>query len=465
MRLSSVRLSIIGVSYIVIGIKGMPHRTERGGLSVLATEPPQLLSPCLHQLPEDLQNEETRIRNRHVDFLVNRQSADTIRLRSDLIQHVRQFLLDEGHIEVQTPILAAAAGGAVAKPFHTVATEFSDRHLAMRTAPELWLKRMILGGFDRIFEVGPCFRNEGELLPPPFVLIMLIAIGLDISHNPEFTTCEFYRAYADLEELIDMTERMFTGLYELSKIRVHDEFRSLKRRVFDFRIPYRRLDFIPTLEAAINYVPATLDSPPQTEIKRRLPDLSSPDAEWEVLQLFQDLSVAPPATPTLPRLLDKLSSIYVERNCKRPTFIINHPECLSPLSKSFTHPANNQRVSARAELFVDGLEIANMYEEENSPFEQRRKFVQQLAWKDEENAGSGGVDENYLEALEWGLPPTGGWGCGLDRMCMFMAGTLRIGDVLAFGSLRNVVALGKGGVRGSAESNSEGGVEQVDVES
>jgi lysyl-tRNA synthetase class 2 len=142
----------------------MPHKTRRGGLSVLVTELPQLLSPCLHHLPADLHNEETRIRNRHVDFLVNPKSAHTIRLRSDIIQSVRQFLQDEGHTEVQTPILAAAAGGAIAKPFETSGLEFPDRHIAMRTAPELWLKRMILGGFDRVFEIGSCFRNEGESL-------------------------------------------------------------------------------------------------------------------------------------------------------------------------------------------------------------------------------------------------------------------------------------------------------------
>ena len=262
-----------------------------------------------------------------------------------------------------------------------------------------------------------------------------------MSHNPEFTTCEFYQAYADIEKLIDMTERMFAGLWELSQTKIFQDYKSIKRRVVDFQVPFRRLDFIPELEAAFNYVPPTLDSPAHTEIERRLPDLSSPDAEREVLLLFQDLNIHPPATPTLPRLLDRLCSIYIEPKCRRPTFVVNHPECLSPLSKSFIHPDNGQRVSARAELFIDQMEIANMYEEENSPFEQRRKFVQQLAWKDEEDVG--GVDENYLEALEWGLPPTGGWGCGLDRLCMFFSGTKRIADVLAFGSLRNVVALGR----------------------
>jgi lysyl-tRNA synthetase class 2 len=276
---------------------------------------------------------------------------------------------------------------------------------------------------------------------------MLISLGVDLNHNPEFTTCEFYRTYADVEELINITEKLVTQLYEFAKTRVSQQYRSLKLRSWDLRTPFNRLDFIPALEAAIAYIPPTLDSPAQTEIKRRLPDLSSPDAERGILQLLQDLNIPQPAKPTLPRLLDRLSSIYLERDIRRPTFITNHPECLSPLSKSFIHPANGQRVAARAELFVYGLEIANMYEEENSPFEQRRKFVQQLSWKDDGNPGD--INENYLEALEWGLPPTGGWGCGLDRLCMLLAGTSRIADVLAFGTLRNVVALGPGGAQGS----------------
>ncbi len=282
------------------------------------------------------------------------------------------------------------------------------------------------------------------------VITLLTALGLDMSHNPEFTTCEFYRAYADLDELIDMTETMIIRLYGLAKTLVMQEYKSLKLRSWDLRTPFNRLDFIPALEFAINYKPATLDSPADETIKLRIPNLSAPDAVPRTLQLFEVLNIPLPATPTLPRLLDKLSSIYLERSIRRPTFIVNHPECLSPLSKSFVHPSNGQRVSARAELFIHGMEIANMYEEENSPSEQRRKFEQQLAWKDEENAG--GIDENYLEALEWGLPPTGGWGCGLDRLCMLFAGTSRIGDVLAFGSLRNVVALGRGGSQGSQAS-------------
>lgn len=145
----------------VSGVKGRPHRTKRGQLSILVTELPQLISPCLHELPTDLQNQETRIRNRHVDLQVNRRAAHTLRLRSSIISETRKFLTSYHYLEVQTPILANTAGGAVARAFATTAGEFPERHIELRTAPEIWLKRLVLGGFERIFELGPCFRNEG----------------------------------------------------------------------------------------------------------------------------------------------------------------------------------------------------------------------------------------------------------------------------------------------------------------
>ena len=191
----------------------------------------------------------------------------------------------------------------------------------------------------------------------------LIGVGLDSIHNPEFTTCEFYRAYADLEELIATTEKMIYGLSQHTDSLIRDVYKSLNPQVKVPNPPFQRLDFIPAVEAAIG---------------RSLPDLESPDAVPELLQIFQDRNISPPSPPTLPRLVDKLSANYLEPQCSAPTFIVHHPECISPLSKSFTHPETERRVAARAELFVNGQELVNMYEEENSPFEQRRKFVEQL---------------------------------------------------------------------------------------
>lgn len=220
-----------------------------------------------------------------------------------------------------------------------------------------------------------------------------------------------------------MTEKMFSQLSQGVKavLRVSDQ--DLPGFQQDFSPPYRRLDFIPAIEQAMEC---------------RLPDLTSPRAFEEVMAICNRFKLAVPSNPTLPVLLDKLSSRYLEPQCKEPTWIVNHPECLSPLSKSFSQAENGQRVAARAELFVKGQELVNTYEEENSPIEQRRKFEAQLLHRDPENANYI-VDEAYLQALASGMPPTGGWGCGIDRLCMLFAGTPRIANVLSFGTLRNVV--------------------------
>lgn len=372
---------------------------------------PQLLSRCLHPLPDDLKDKETRMRNRHVELLLHPHGQDTIRLRSQIIKYIRHHLEDNEFVEVQTPILADSAGGAVARPFQTYATEFQDRELALRIAPELWLKRLIVGGFDKVFEIGPSFRNE----------------GIDLNHNPEFTTCEFYQTYADIEALMKMTETMFLGLSRVVDALVQMDCRSLPRTNIAFSPPYKRLDFIPAIEVAIG---------------SRLPDLVLSDSQPQLIALFNQHDIPLPTSPTIPRLLDKLSATYLEPQCMEPTWIVNHPECLSPLAKSFVHPDDQQRVAARAELFIDKQEFVNTYEEENSPTEQRRKFQDQLRFLGGDPEAS--IDESYLQALEWGLPPTGGWGCGIDRLCMLFAGTKRIADVLPFGTLRNVVSLRQG---------------------
>lgn len=250
--------------------------------------------------------------------------------------------------------------------------------------------------------------------------MLKLSLGLDTIHNPEFTTCEFYHAFADLDMLTSITESFFLGLADHVR-HLTRRFCSLNPAAVNFATPFRRIDFIPALESSVG---------------RILPDLGSDDAHTKLVQLFGDLSLPIPAHPTLPRLLDKLCCIYLEPQCQNPTFIINPPECLSPLSKSHLHPTCNQIVAARAELFVGGKEIVNTYEEENSPFEQRRKFQDQLLYRHPQDPGE--IDESYLQALEWGLPPTGGWGCGIDRLCMLFTGARRIGDVLSFGNLRSV---------------------------
>jgi len=400
-------------------VTGYPHRTASGELSIRATSIPVLLSPSLHQIPDQLHDDEVRAKGRHVEMLVDPHAIQTLRVRHLVEQQLNGFLSEDGFTKVNTPILTAGAGGAIARPFETEATELEGQKLNLRIAPELWLKRLVVGGMEKVYEIGPSFRNE----------------GVDATHNPEFSTCEFYEAFATLEDLIVKTEKLLQSMKavidgERSSLDAIPQRDQLDDDL-DFRKPFQRLEFIPTIEK---------------ELGRPLPALSDTSATRDVQAIFEDQDIPQPANPTLPRLLDALASRYIEPRCQQPTFITNHPACLSPLSKHFTCPTTGQTVAARAELFIAGREYANMYEEENSPFAQRQKFEAQLQYRDVdgESDSTGGLDEDYLKVLEWGLPPTGGWGCGIDRLVMLFAGRHRISDVLPFGTLRNVVALGRG---------------------
>jgi lysyl-tRNA synthetase, class II len=349
--------------------------------------------------------------------------ANILRIRATVLRTMRQFFEDRNFVEVSTPILSAAAGGATARPFTTRATEFEDSILSLRIAPELWLKRLIIAGMDKVFEIGPSFRNE----------------GLDLTHNPEFTTCEFYATSHTVEDLMTMTEYLMAQVVqEVQKMKLSMVDRSPLAAWHDLQ-RITRVDFLPDLERRMG-----LD----------LPDLDSPNALDDLNELFRMKKINLPSKPTLPRMLDKLSATYLEPlSLEQPLWITRIPECLSPLAKSGPSPTKaRSRVSYRAELFINGKELINCYEEENSPFEQRRKFVEQQRYARQFGHSHTSsvpattdidheamqVDEDYLQALEWGLPPTGGWGCGIDRLVMMLAGRERIGDVLSFGNLRAV---------------------------
>jgi lysyl-tRNA synthetase class 2 len=313
----SLAKDAVAAVLIIVAVYGNPYSSPKGELSVNAAELPELLSPSLASLPRGLEDRETRIRNRHVDLLVNKNVADTIRVRSHIIQYLREFLLKDNFLEVQTPIISDKAGGAIAKPFTTVATEFSEKTLALRIAPEIWLKRLIIGDMDRVFEIGPAFRNE----------------GLDATHNPEFTTCEFYKAFADLEDLISMTESLFEGIAKMVTELRHHPLKMLPEVDMDqFTAPFKRIEFIPAVEAGLG---------------QKLPDLSAEDAEEQLISLFKEKQLPLPSSTTLPRLLDKLSSIYIEPDCITPTFILYHPSCMAPLAKSFLPHNKAARVRTR----------------------------------------------------------------------------------------------------------------------
>lgn len=379
------------------------------------------------------------MQDRHVDMLVNRQAIDVLRLRSEITKHMRDHLHSKRFLEFQTPILAENAGGAVARPFVTQATEFKDRDLALRIAPELWLKRLVIGGVDRVFEIGPSFRNE----------------GVDATHNPEFTMCEFYSAYSNLEDLIMETEEIIHSLAQHSQNLISTQLTSLPPiDMSKFVRPFKSVEFIPALQEALGL---------------RLPKLSSEDALPELVAILKLAGVNVPGEmpDSLPKLLDRLAAVYLEpMSFDEPILITHHPACMSPLAKSFLCPTTYQLVSARAELFIGGRELANMYEEENDPEAQKRKLLdhrnlvnkadgsiaievpetEQAAleeaekYKDEDGEGAP-LDQSFVKALDYGLPPTGGWGCGVERLVMLFSGANRISDCLSFGTLRNVVGL------------------------
>lgn len=397
------------------GVTGYPGRTPAGELSLFAATHMELLSPCLHVPPPELRHFEKRQQNRHVDLMVNPKSMQILRLRSHIIQHLREQLLQRDFLEVQTPIMSEEAGGAIARPFLTEATAYRGKKLTLRIAPELWLKRLVIGGMEKVFEIGTQFRNE----------------GIDATHNPEFTTCEFYQAYAGLEDLIGFTETLFSSLAERVRKLKEENFKDLDQLNINFKAPFKRLEFIPVLEQAMGKSLPDLDNQSEEDVARQL------------LDLVRELGIIPPVLSTVPRILDRLAETYLEPLCMEPTFITHHPEALSPLAKSSVR--NGRKVTERVELFINGNEIVNAYEEENSPTEQRRKFLMQLGWRDEENSAPDvgrSVDEVYCAALEWGLPPTGGWGLGIDRLCMLFAGASKIGEVLTFGGLRGAVNQG-----------------------
>ncbi|KAL6793797.1 hypothetical protein J3E68DRAFT_405132 [Trichoderma sp. SZMC 28012] len=426
-----------------ISVTGVATRTNTGQLSLEARELPELLSPSMEQVPEKLTDPKTKMQERHVDMLVNRDVVDILRLRAEIMKQIRDHFHSKRFLEFQTPILAENAGGAVARPFVTRATEFRGKDLALRIAPELWLKRLVVGGVDKVFEMGPAFRNE----------------GVDATHNPEFTMCEFYSAYTNLPDLIKETEELIYSLAKHSQELISTQLTTLPPiDLSKFTRPFKQVEFIPALEEAIGI---------------RFPKLTAEDGALPELLAILKLSgiEIPGEVPTsLPKLLDRLAATYLEpMSFTEPILITHHPACMSPLAKSFLCPKTYQLVSARAELFIGGRELANMYEEENNPEEQKRKLAvhrslvnkpdgtvgfaesaaldtdaetnAEIVEVEEDEWEASPLDQSYVKALDYGLPPTGGWGCGVERLVMLFSGANRISDCLSFGTIRNVVGL------------------------
>jgi lysyl-tRNA synthetase class 2 len=384
----------------IISVRGIAAKSNKGELSVVPREM-SLLSPCKHELPETLTDPEIRFRQRYLDFLVNARTRETFVLRSKMMASLRRFLMSRDFLEVETPVLWPNSGGASARPFTTRSHAMGKNlDLYMRISPELFLKQLVIGGMDRVFEIGKLFRNE----------------GIDATHNPEFTSCEFYQAYADLADLFEMTE---TIIREMLMATVGTlEIALPDGSTVDFAPPFRRIDIMPALEAKLH------TSLPDPNAEASLP-------EYHALCRHHGLEVSAPVT--LARCIDKLIGEFLEPECVGPTFLIHHPECLGPLAKS---SATRPGITQRFELFVNGRELVNAYEELNDPVEQRKRMQVQASLQAKGDNEAQPPDENFCNALSYGLPPTAGWGMGLDRMCMLLTGHTQIREVLLYPALK-----------------------------
>lgn len=382
----------------IVGVRGVIKRTKRGELSVVVKEI-TLLAKSLQLMPDKyhgMQDVESRYRQRYVDFMVNPDAKDVILKRSFIISAMRKFLEDKGFVEVETPIFHPILGGANAKPFITHYNSL-DKDFYLRVAPELYLKKLVVGGFDRVFEIGKNFRNE----------------GIDTKHNPEFTSMELYQSYADYNDMMAITEEMFSDiavkLYGEPEVEWNGHKISLKA-------PFARVSLVDAASKAIGV------------------DLMSIDDDEKARKAATDAGIKLKGNETWGEVIEEIFDQRIEKTIIQPTFMIDYPRDICPLAKRHRQ---NPRLAERFELFIAGAEFANAYSELSDPVYQKEMFMDQMAKKEKGNDETQQMDFDFINALEYGLPPTGGLGIGIDRLVMLMTNSSSIRDVLAFPTLRD----------------------------
>lgn len=381
----------------IVGVEGHIRRTPRGELSVRVKRL-EVLCKALLQLPEKyhgLSDVEVRYRQRYLDLIVNEDSRNTLRQRSKIVSAIRRYLDDRNYMEVETPMLHSIAGGASANPFITHHHSL-DQDMYLRIAPELFLKRLIVGGLsDKVYEINRCFRNE----------------GISTRHNPEFTSIELYEAYSDYHDMMALTET----LVQVACQAIHDEFKiPYGNNVLDFSGPWKRASMIDLVKehTGVDFLPLSLE-----------------DARLQA----DALGVYVEPTDSWGKVVEAVFAEKVEAQLIQPTHVTDFPRDISPLSKVHrSHP----RLSERFETYINGWEIANAFSELSDPMDQKARFEDQMNERASGDAEAHAMDEDYVNALGYGMPPTGGLGIGVDRLVMLLTNAPSIRDVILFPTLK-----------------------------
>lgn len=383
----------------IVYAEGGVFKTNKGELSLNATEF-SIVTKSLRPLPEKfhgLTDPELRYRMRYVDMIMNEESRLKLKTRARVTKYIRDFFYSKDYIEAETPMLNSIAGGAAAKPFKTHHNAL-DMELYLKIAPELYLKRLIVGGFDKVFDMNRCFRNE----------------GISLKHNPEFTMVEFYQTYSTYEDMIALTEELLGGIVkEIHKTNVI----TFGDREISFEAPFKRMSI---RDAAVEFSP----------LKKE--DIQNRDKLTEVLKL-KDFKEEDLAKLSIDKLIVLVFDEFAEAKLIQPTFITDYPREISPLSRPNDE---NPHTVDRFELFINGWEVANAFSELNNPTDQLERFAEQAVLKDEGDEEASAVDYDYVRALEYGMPPTAGQGLGVDRLCMLLTNSSTIREVIAFPLLK-----------------------------